>query len=137
MVQLEIDTYGARPTLKAPCRAPFALRHEIARQLTKMQSQGVITPSSSDWASRRKKTELRELNSTTKADLFCNLLDLLGESKFFSPRLASGYWQVPDSEKTAFITHQGLYEFRVMPFRQCVLRGLNPEDGVPCTWITF
>ncbi len=41
------------------------------------------------------------------------------------PRLASGYWQVPDSvEKTAFITHQGLYEFRV-------LRGPKPEDEVP------
>ena len=34
--------------------------------------------------------------------------------------LASGYWQVEisekDIEKTAFITHQGLYEFLVMPF---------------------
>ena len=35
--------------------------------------------------------------------------------------LASGYWQVEldpdDREKTAFVTHQGLYEFNVMPFR--------------------
>ncbi len=97
--------------------------------------------------------DYRELNSTTKANLFPlpridDLLDLLGESKFFSTLdLASGYWQVrvhPDSiEKTAFVTHQGLYEFRVMPFGlknapavfqrlvQRVLRGLNPEDGAP------
>ena len=37
--------------------------------------------------------------------------------------LASGYWQVEldsdDREKTAFVTHQGLYEFNVMPFRLC------------------
>lgn len=91
------------------------------------------------------------LNSVTKADTFPlpridDLLNQLGESKFFSTLdLASGYWQIrvhPDSqEKTAFITPQGLYEFRVMPFGftnapavfqrliQRVLMGLNPEDG--------
>ena len=37
--------------------------------------------------------------------------------------LASGYWQVAmdpnDREKTAFITHQGLFEWLVMPFGLC------------------
>ena len=37
--------------------------------------------------------------------------------------LASGSWQVEldphDREKTAFVTHQGLYEFNVMPFGLC------------------
>ena len=71
-----------------------------------------------------------------------DLLDQLDRSKFcLILDLAFGYWQVkvhPDScEETAFITHQGLYEFRVMPFglrnapvvfrilMQCVLAGLN------------
>ena len=73
-------------------------------------------------------------------------MDQLGRSKYFSTLdLASGYWQVPvhptSRKKTAFITHQGLYEFQVMPFglknapavfqrlMQWVLHGLNPEEG--------
>lgn len=75
-----------------------------------------------------------------------DLLDQLGQCTIFSILdLAAGYWQIkvhPDSqEKTAFTTHQGLYEFSVMPFglrnapatfqrtMQEVLRGLNPKKG--------
>ena len=62
----------------------------------------------------------------TKADVhplprIDDLLDKLGKAKYFSTLdPAAGYWQIrvqPDSqEKTAFITHQGLYKFKVMPF---------------------
>ena len=45
----------------------------------------------------------------------------LSKSKYLSTLdLDSGFWQVPiepsSQEKTAFITHSGLYQFRVMPF---------------------
>ena len=51
-------------------------------------------------------------------------LDQLAHSKYFTTLdLASGFWQVkmePSSvEKTAFVTHSGLFEFRVMPFGLC------------------
>ena len=102
-----------------------------------MQNSGVIKPSESPWASPivlvRKKdgsirlcVDYRALNSVTKADSFPlpridDILDRLGESRYFTTLdLKSGYWQVkvhPSScEKTAFITNEGLYEFRVMPF---------------------
>lgn len=162
LVQMRIDTGDAEPKSQPPRRMPFGARQEVARQLRKMQESGVIQPSSSPWASpvvlvRKKDGSLRfcidyrNLNAVTKADTFPlpridDLLDQLGKSKFFSSLdLASGYWQVqvdPDSqEKTAFITHQGLYQFRVMPFglrnapavfqrlMQNVLAGLNSDEG--------
>ena len=67
--------------------------------------------------------DYRALNSVTKPDLFPlpiinGLLDQLAKSKYFSTLdLKSGYRVHPDSqEKTAFITHQWLYQFRVIPF---------------------
>ena len=95
--------------------------------------------------------DYRGLNAVTKADTFPlpridDLLDQLDKARYFSTLdLASGFWQIrmePRSqEKTAFVTPQGLFEFRVMPFgltnapgvfqrlMQQVLAGLNPDDG--------
>ena len=133
LVQLEIDT---PPKQQRPHRIPFALREEVSKQLKGMQESGVIQPSTSPWASPvvlvRKKdgthrfcVDYREVNAVTK-DKFPlsrvdDLLDQLGETQYFSTLdLASGYWQIkvhPESQaKTPFVTHQGLHEFRVMPF---------------------
>ena len=150
------------PTTQPIRRLPFAARQEVAHQLKKMQDMGVIKPSSSPWASPivlvKKKDgtlrfciDYRKLNAVTKTDSFPlpridDLLDELGQSRYFSTLdLASGYWQIrvhpASQEKTAFVTHQGLYEFCVMPFGLCnapavfqrlmqrVVMGLNPEDG--------
>ena len=163
LVRMSIDTGDASPRKQPLRRTPFAARREVASQLQKMQSQGVIRPSASPWSSpvvlvRKKNGSLRSLNAVTKTDQFPlpridDLLDQLGSAKYFTTlNLAAGYWQVQmddhTKEKTAFSTYQGLYEFNVMPFGlknapavfQClmqkVLIDLNPEDGppFPCTW---
>ena len=75
-----------------------------------------------------------------------DLLDQLGNARFFSTLdLAAGYWQIcmaPEAqEKTVFVTHQGLYEFEVMPLgltnapaafqrlMQQILLPLNPKHA--------
>ena len=137
LVEFAIDTGDAAPTKQGACRIPHVAREEINSQLEKMQIKGVIQPSESPWASpvvlvRKRDGNLRfcvdyqALNAVTKADVrplprIDDFLDKLGKAKCFSSLdLAAGYWQIkvrPDSqEKTAFITHHGLYKFKVMPF---------------------
>ena len=162
LVQLHIDTGTTPPLRQRARRMPFAARKEVARQLQLMQDTGVIEASASPWASPvvlvRKKDgshrfciDYRRLNEVTRLDSYPlpwidDLLDQLDQARYFTTLdLASGYWQIrvhKDSvPKTAFITPQGLYEFRVMPFgltnapstlqrlMQQLLTGLNPSQG--------
>ena len=111
LVQLEIDTGNSPPKRQPLRRMPLAVRQEVARQLEKMQKEGVIQPSMSTWSSpvvlvRKKDGTLSfcvdycGLNSLTKIDTFPlpridDLLDQLGKSKFLSTLdLASGFWLI-------------------------------------------
>lgn len=102
-----------------------------------MLSSGVIEPSASPWSSPvvlvRKKDgtirfciDYRRLNKVTVRDMYPlprldHTLDSLSGMVWFSTMdCVSGYWQIlmhpDDVEKTAFATHRGLYQFKVMPF---------------------
>ena len=73
--------------------------------------------------------DYRKLNDATHKDSYPlpridGTLDRLGGAQYFSTLDRQlGYWQVPvegkDQQKTAFITPQGLFEFRRMPFGLC------------------
>ena len=72
--------------------------------------------------------DYRRLNSLTVKDAYplprIDSLRLLGNQQWFSTMdLASGYWQVAMSadlkQKAAFVAHEGLFQFRVMPFGLC------------------
>ena len=135
-----IDNGDSVPVRQPPRRVPFSLCPKVEKLVEEMLEQGVITPSSSPWASpidlvakkdgtTRFCVDYRRLNAVTKLDVhplprIDDSLDLLTGAQYFSSLdLAAGYWQVgmdrESQEKTAFTTHTGLYEFVVMPFGLC------------------
>ena len=104
-----------------------------------MMNSGIIEPSHSCWSSPvllvRKKTgemrfcvDYRKLNSLTKPisfplPLLTDVFDAMSESTpaiFSLLDLKSGYWQIPmdkdSKQKTAFSTHQGSFQWNVLPF---------------------
>ena len=139
-VQHEIMTKDARPVRCGPRRlAPAGLRKE-QECVKDMLTGGQIEPSDSPWTSpvvlvmkkdgsTRFCVDYRRLNSLTIKDAYPlpridDSLRLLGNQQWFSKMdLASGYWQVamsPEAKRKAtFVTNEGLFQFRVMPFGLC------------------
>ncbi|CAF4231076.1 unnamed protein product [Rotaria sp. Silwood2] len=127
----------AKPFNSPPFRYAPARKEIIEQNIKDMLEQGIISPSTSPWASPvilgpkkdgtlRFCVDYRKLNAVTIRDAYPlpridDTLDSLQQAKFVSTLdLRSGYWQVEmdkDSRrKTAFVTHKGLFEFNVMPF---------------------
>ncbi|KZS10201.1 Uncharacterized protein APZ42_025383 [Daphnia magna] len=139
-----IPTEGTVPIKQLPRRRACRERELIKDEVNKMLKQEVIEPAQCPWSSPivlvKKKDgkwrfciDYRRLNEVTMKDVnplprIDDALPKLEEAALFSVvYLQSGYWQVPvaeaDKPKTAFVTPDGLYQFRVMPFGLCSAPG--------------
>ena len=139
-VEHDINTGDRSPIRCAPGRmSPQKMKKE-EDCVTDMLAGGQIEASDSPWSSpvvlvtkkdggTRFCVDYRQLNDATIKDAYPlpridDTLDMLAGKQWFSTLdLASGYWQVSLSKaaraKTAFATHSGLFQFRVMPFGLC------------------
>lgn len=128
---------GAQPVNVRPYRYNPEQKNEIEKQVADMLANGIITPSCSPFASPvllvakkdftwRLCGDYRHLNAITVKNKYPipvvdELLNELASSRFFtSLDLRSGYQQihmkVEDQHKTAFQTHHGHFEYKVMPY---------------------
>ena len=128
------------PDALPPFRNPFKLSHdeasELSKQLEALLEKQYIRPSSSPYGApvlfARKKDgslrlciDYRLLNKVTVRDRYplpdiSGILDQMSGAKIFSKLdLKAGYHQVrvaeEDVAKTAFTTHMGAFEWRVLP----------------------
>lgn len=129
--------HGARPVSMRPYRIAPDLKTELERQVQELLDQGVIVHSTSAFGSPvilvkkgdktwRLVVDYRHLNALTvkgkyPLPVIDELLDELAGARWFSKLdLRAAYHQIrlaPGEEhKTAFQTHNGQYEFKVMAF---------------------
>ena len=136
-LMLEIPLTSDVPIRRKMYNLPFSSKEVVEKEIQVMLDLEIIEPSKSPYSSPvvlvRKKDgscrfciDFRGLNKITvfDAEPIPNVEDLfvrLAHSRFFTKiDLAKGYWQIlvlpEDRPKTAFATHQGLFQFIHMPF---------------------
>ena len=137
LAQHEIHLTTSDPIRNKPYQIPFALRNSVREEVKKMIEMDIIEPSESPYASsivvakksdgsNRICTDFRKLNKVTVFDAEPmpdpeEIFAKIGQSKFFTKvDLCKGYWQIPmrdeDKDLTSFVTPDGLFRFKVMPF---------------------
>ena len=133
----DVDVGDATPVKQHPYRVNPEKLEVLRSEIKYMLDNDIIEPSSSNWSSPcvlipkpdktfRFCTDYRKVNTFTKSDSFPipridDLIDRIGDATYITKiDLLSGYWQVPLSDRakeiSAFVTPDGLYQYKVMPF---------------------
>ncbi|XP_068233339.1 uncharacterized protein [Palaemon carinicauda] len=137
ILEHDVDVGEASPIKQSPYRLNPFKRDIVKDEVKYMLDHGLVEPSFSPWSSpvvlvkkeggeHRLCFDYRKVNSLTKTDSFPlprveDCIDRVGSAKYISKfDLLKGYWQVglsPRARKiSAFVTGDGLYECKVMPF---------------------
>ena len=133
----KIETGETKPISQYPRRLPEKWKDKIHDQIKTLMSTGIITASTSPWASPivpvpkpngdvRMCIDYRQLNAVTQPDVYPlprieQLLDDVSKARYITTLdLTQGYYQFPvhpeHQSKTAFVTPTGKWEFTRMPF---------------------
>lgn len=125
------------PIKQSPYRVNPAKREILRQEVKFLLDHGLAEPSHSEWASPcllvtkpdgsfRLCTDYRKVNQVTRTDSYPlprmdDILDDLGNARFLTKLdLLKGYYQVSLTNRakhiSAFVTPDGLYQYRVMPF---------------------
>lgn len=133
-IELKPDS---KPVHQPPYRNGPDGRERERQEIQKMLDMDVIEEAECEWASPilfvpkpdgtiRFCVDYRRLNAMTVRDSYPiprmdECIDSLGDATIYTALDANcGYWQIEidenDRDKTAFVSHQGLYRFKRMPF---------------------
>ena len=137
-VEHEIVTTTSKPIVLPPRYVPLKYQQALEKELTKMEKDGVVGPSTSPYCAYpvivpkkdtdeiRLAIDYRSLNDVTVSDKgpIPKIDDLMqateGSRYFILLDLRAGFWQIPmaaaSQHLTAFRGPRGLLEFKVMAF---------------------
>ncbi|KAL1490130.1 hypothetical protein ABEB36_012870 [Hypothenemus hampei] len=140
VIEFEINLHSREPVFYKPYRISEQQREVLRAKINDLLSNNIIKESHSSYSSPailiRKKNgdyriaiDYRKLNKITVKDRYPlpNIEDyvarLKGYKYFCTLDMTQGYYQVPiapnSTDKTAFVTPDGQYEFLRMPFGLC------------------
>ena len=128
---------GSKPVKQHPYRMNPVKQQILRDEVQYLLDNDFIEPSQSEWSSPcilvpkpdgtfRMCLDYRKVNSVTKTDTFPiprinDCIDNIGQAKYVTKfDLLKGFWQIPltnrAKEISAFVTPDGLYQYKVMPF---------------------